>query len=126
MNHDERYKVAVTRFVQEPEALTQEDLDALRHVDEALGERAIVRRAEFLTKAADVRHRAAMGLPAVKKSADDMAIEVIDTITLALAQPRRRLKALETLNSELSARVNALANRLLELEAQRAIDHVEP
>ena len=42
-------------------------------------------------------------------------------------KPRQRIKALETVNGELLARVNALENRLLELEAERAIDidHVE-
>jgi hypothetical protein len=52
-----------------------------------------------------------------------MAEAVLDAITLALVQPRTRIKALETLNATLEQRCNALETRLLELEAREVMTH---
>ena len=108
---DEKYKAAVNVFLREPEGLTGEHIDTLTRVDEQLGARAVRKRDAFQAKAADARHRAALGQPIEKESVTEaMADEVIDQILLAVAQPKRRIKQLEERNERLE-------RRLLEVEA---------
>ena len=127
MTDDERYTAAVQTFELEPEALTQDQIDALARVDEKLGQRAVTKRAAMIQKAAEVRHRAAMGEPPAKENrVEVMADVVIDAITLALAKPRNRIKALEERNAGLERAIANLEERLdslaLELAAKDAVD----
>jgi hypothetical protein len=126
MTHDEHLKAAADRFTLEPEALTQDDLDVLTRVDDHLGERAAKRRRDTLTKAAEARHRAALGQPpAATDDADVLADACLDVIVLHLAKPKSRIKALEAQNETLEQKYNALELRLLELEAKFAVQHVD-
>jgi hypothetical protein len=129
---DEQFQTAADRFLLEPEALTQHDLDAMRAVDDLLAERAITKRSDALVKAADARHRAAMGLPAVVQTETDLdtlADVVIDHIRLGLAKPRHEIKGLKasvaTSEQRAEQRMLALEARVLELEARLAVAHVE-
>jgi hypothetical protein len=123
---DQRYTDAVRTFMCEAESLTQEQLDVLTTADENLGKRATSKRHDALQHAAEVRHQKALGEQPVKLSRHDvMAEAVLDAITLALVQPRTRIKALETLNATLEQRCNALETRLFELEAREAMTHAD-
>ena len=55
------YNLAITTFKLEPEALTDEQIDVFKSVDDQLAKRAINKRGDCQTKAAEARHRAAMG-----------------------------------------------------------------
>lgn len=121
MTDDETYQAAVETFQREPEALTMDQIKALTTVDKQLGDRALHKRAEAQQKAAEARHRASMGEPPLQTKAfdvDAMVDQVLDVVTLALAKPRSRIAELEQKNQALEARV-------LELEAQKVISHVE-
>jgi hypothetical protein len=127
---DERYKAAVDCFLIEPEALTQDQLTLLKSVDDSLGDRAARKRSDAIQKAAEARHRAAMGeLPLAKKSVaerrEENADAMLDVMIVALAKPRSRIKALEIANASIEARCLALEQRVLELEASHAVSHVE-
>jgi hypothetical protein len=126
--NDELFKAASSRFLLEPEALTSDDLDVLTRVDPVLGECATKRRSEMLQKSAEARHRAALGQPPVVLKGfdvDSVADATLAVITLYLAKPRQRIRALEAQNAALAERCFALEQRMLELEAQRAISHVD-
>lgn len=119
---------AVNAFMVEPEALTQEQIAALRRADSWLGDRAVRKCHDALQKAAEARHRTAMGQPPAKVDRDDETAEtIIDTIGLTLAPQKARIKALETQNATLEQRYRELETRVLELEAMRSgVPNVEP
>ena len=109
----------------EPEALTEDHIAVLRSVDDQLADRAVTKRREAQTKAAAARHRAALGEPPKKSNnVEDQADATLDHIRLALAEPRQRIKALEGANAALQQRLQAMRDRLVELEAQRVIRDV--
>lgn len=123
MTDDPKYAAAVDTFLTEPEALTQDQIDTLTQVDDRLGARAIAQRTAALRKSAEARHRAAMGTPPLATKGFDVEDAVdatIDSITLALVQPRRRIKALEDTLEQWQQKYRDLEQRLLELEAARA------
>ena len=126
-DHDDAYAAAVDAFILEPEALTADQIAALRAVDDQLAHRAVDRRADALTKAAEARHRAALGqAPLTSKGLDVAALveQVVDEITIALAHPRQRIKTLEAANASLQQQMQELRDRLVDLEAQRVIADV--
>jgi hypothetical protein len=126
MNDDARYKAAIDRFFIEPEAITDDDIELMSKVDDVLAHKAAVRRADALRQCAEVRHRAATGQPPPKENRQEIYAELVSVYVInALAQPRQRIKALEANKTELETRIRSLEGRLLELKAQRAIDHVE-
>jgi len=91
MTADERFKAAASRFLQEPEGLTVDDLAVLKAMDEKLHDRAVKRRDETLAHAADVRHAKTLGQPAPKLNQTELiADNVIDLITLARSRPSAR------------------------------------
>ena len=125
MTDNPKYKAAIDRFLLEPEALTDDDINALKSVDDLLASRAITKRREMQTKSAEARHRAALGEPPQKRNiAETVADATIDHIRVALAEPRQRIKALEDLNATLQQQVRDMRDRLVELEAQRVIADV--
>jgi hypothetical protein len=133
MNDDARYQAALDRFFIEPEAISDEDISTLAAVDDALAEKAAIRRADALRMAADARHRKAMGMTHVTTKADkaeELAELIVTHAAVALARPRHRIKSLERSNRELEERIGSLEGRLLELEARDAArtvpDHVDP
>lgn len=118
-----KYKAAVDRFLLEPEALTDDDINALKSVDDLLASRAITKRREMQTKSAEARHRAALGEPPQKRNiAETIADATIDHIRVALAEPRQRLKMLEAANTALQQQLEALRDRMLELEATHHVN----
>ena len=117
---DERYEEAVTAFMTEPEALTLEQIETLQAADATLGARAIHKRRDASIRAAEARHRRAMGEPPKKRDrADAIADTVLDLVTVALVQSRQRLAALEQQQRELEARQQALTTELQQLDADR-------
>jgi hypothetical protein len=133
MNHSDdhaAYDAAVKVFLLEPEALTTAQIDALTAVDDKLGAYASRKRDNAHTKAAEARHRAAMGQSLDRKAehaaeAEAFADHVVDHILLALAHPKRRIKTLETSTAGLAARCHSLEARVLELEAREAARQVQ-
>jgi len=116
------YKKAIDVFLLEAEALTDADIAILRSVDDLLADRATAKRRDAQSKAAAARHRAAMGEPPQKRNAaEQMADSVVDHLRLALAPERQRIKSLEAANATLQQQVQDMRDRLLELEASRAI-----
>ena len=125
MTDNPKYKAAIDRFLLEPEALTDEDINALKGVDDLLASRAITKRREMQTKSAEARHRAALGEPPQKRNiAETVADATIDHIRVALAEPRHRIKTLEAANATLQQQMQELRDRLVEVEAQRVIADV--
>ena len=101
--------------------MTDADLAALAAVDDVLATKAAARRSEALVKAAEARHRTAMGQPPVKRDRrEDIAETVVATIIAQQARPRARIKALEDSTAELEARIRSLEDRILELAAKHA------
>jgi hypothetical protein len=122
MMNDELYQRAIDALMLEPERLTQEQIDRLTSVDDQLGARATKKRAEALARAATARHRAAMGEPPERPKQyrfdpQEVVSATVDTITISLAQPRGRIKALEAAKATLEERCAALERRVLEIEA---------
>ena len=118
------YNAAVDTFLVEPEALTDVQIDLMTRASQGLGERARKKRQDHQTKAAEARHRAAMGQPPVKtKAVEGMADTVLDLVTLSHVAPHNRIKALEAANEAWEQRYRALETRLLELEARSAEIH---
>ena len=121
MTDDTRYKAALERFFIEPEAISDDDIAVMATVDDAVANKAAIRRADALRKCAEVRHRAATGQPPLKRNtAEEHAEFVTCAVLTALARPRQRIKLLEANKAALETRVSALESRLLELEAQNA------
>ena len=117
-----------------PEALTDDQILALKTVDERLGRRAATKREQAQRTAAAARHRQTLGLPMPARTKhdelDEVADAVIDQIVLALVEPRQQIKILQGLCQTLEQRNRELEGRLLDLEAQAAaarppVDHVE-
>ena len=108
------YDDAVRTLQLEPEALTENQITVLKSAEVTLGNLAISRRDDALHKAAEARHRKALGQPEPSASKyDEIADGVINTIVLALVEPRQLIKRLE-------GRCQALDARVLELEAETA------
>lgn len=106
----DKYNLAIKTFMLEPGALTDEQIDVFKGVDDQLAKRAANKRSECQTKAAQARHRAAMGQQPVKASTvEQMTDSVVDHITLALVVPRQRIKVLEDLNATLQQQVRTCA-----------------
>jgi hypothetical protein len=106
--------------------LTEDQIGILTRADESLGRRARAKRNDAVHAASVAKHRASVGEPPPKAShLEKSATLALDFIALAQVEPRRRLKALETQNAALDEKCRALEQRILELEAQRAIDHVD-
>jgi len=115
------YDAAVKAFTFEPGSLTEEQITALRRVDPWLGDRAERKCQGAQQRAAVARHRAAMGQPPATVNRDEeLADSVVDTIGLALAPQKARIKALETDLAALQQRYRDLETRLLETEAARS------
>ncbi len=111
---DERYARALQTLIHEPESLSDEQISTLREVDDLLGRHAGSQREAALLKAAAARHRAAMGQPPVKVDERvETANAAVQNVIISLAQPRRRIKQLESL-------IRSLEGRVLELEARDA------
>jgi hypothetical protein len=115
------YDQALQTFFVEPEALTAEQINVLRGVDDRLADRAERKRADTLAKAAEVRHRAAMGQPPAKVSgAELMADFTLDHLAAALAHPRRRIRELEAKNEALERRLLVLEDLVISLQTHVA------
>jgi hypothetical protein len=127
--NDSRYKAALDRFYIEPEAISDDDIALMATVDDALANKAAIRRADALRKCAEVRHRAATGQPPPKEDRADHLAEMVSCgVTVALAIPRQRIKSLEASKAELETRVRSLESRILELEARdaaRTVTHAD-
>jgi hypothetical protein len=122
------YTAAVQCFLIEPEALTPNMIEELQRADAVLGRRAVNKHEETVRKAAEARHRAALGQPPLKlKTRDEMLDAAGDYVLLALVGPKKQIRALEQDNASLRQENAALRlkcadfdRRILTLEADRA------